>query len=118
MNSPQEYLKELNEAREPLRASVAHQALALIDEHTSLLFDLHNAFVKPQNEHQQRAIQGLVDDVKSFSHDVQEQPLANRCRLLALVLHETPSSVDQGVKDTLLDNLLALLSSGIDLEHP
>ncbi|PFH51493.1 hypothetical protein AMATHDRAFT_58882 [Amanita thiersii Skay4041] len=119
--SPDEYLKELNEAREPLRATIARQALLLIDEHVSLLFDLHNAFIKPQNGHQQQAIQDLIDDVKSFSpyaYDVQEQPLANRCRLLALVLSETPSSVDQATRDTLTDSLLALLLSSIDLEHP
>ncbi len=119
--SPQEYLKELNEAREPLRAAIPSQALTLIDEHNSLLFDLHNAFTKPQNDYQQQAIQDLVEDVKSFSpfaYDVQEQPLANRCRLLALILHETPSSVDQTTRDSLLECLLALLLSSIDLEHP
>ncbi|KAF8629680.1 hypothetical protein AX17_005616 [Amanita inopinata Kibby_2008] len=119
--SPEECLKELNGAREPLRAAIARQALLLVDEHVSLLFDLHNVFIKPQDAHQQRAIQDLVEDVKTFSpyaYDVQEQPLANRCRLLALVLHEAPSSVDQGTRDVLMDSLLALLLSSIDLEHP
>ena len=119
--SPQEYLKELNEARETLRATISRQALTLIDEHTSLLFDLHNAFTKTQNDYQQQAIQDLIEDVKAFSpfaYDVQEQPLANRCRLLALVLHETPSSVDQTTKDLLMEYLLALLLSSIDVEHP
>ncbi|KAK2463266.1 hypothetical protein APHAL10511_004921 [Amanita phalloides] len=119
--SPQEYLKELNEARESLRAAIPRQALVLIDEHTSLLFDLHGAFTKPQNDYQQQAIQDLVEDVKAFSpfaYNVQEQPLANRCRLLALTLHETPSSVDQATRDLLMECLMTLLSSSIDFEHP
>ncbi|KAF8625408.1 hypothetical protein AX15_005373 [Amanita polypyramis BW_CC] len=119
--NPQEYLKELNEAREPLRATIARQALVLIDEHTSLLFDLHNAFIKVQDDYQQQAIQDLVEDIRIFSpyaYDVQEQPLANRCRLLALILHETPSSVDEATRDSLMDCLLVLLLSSMDLEHP
>lgn len=121
VKSPPEYLKELNEARESLLASMARQALTLIDEHNSLLFDLRNAFTKPQNEPQQQAIKHLVEDVKAFSpfaYGGQEQPLANRCRLLALVLHEIPSSIDQDTRDILMDNLLALLLSSIDLERP
>lgn len=110
----EEWRKELNEAREPLRASISRQALLLVDEHVSLLFDLHVAFIRPANDHQKRAVQDLVDDIKAFSpsaYDVQEQPLANRCRLLALVLCETPSSLNQELRALLLDSLLALLLS-------
>ncbi|GLB37041.1 putative protein with domain of Unknown Function (DUF913) [Lyophyllum shimeji] len=111
--------RELEEAREPLRARLSRQALQLIDEHVSLLFELHVIFVRPNNTHRQQAVQDLVDDVKAFSphaYDVQEQPLANRCRLLALVLSESPSLLNQEMRTTLMDSLLALLLSCID--HP
>ncbi|KAF9012343.1 hypothetical protein BDQ17DRAFT_1232733 [Cyathus striatus] len=117
----EEWKRELDEAREPLRGSLSRQALLLIDEHQSLLFDLHVAFVKPNDSHQQQAVKDLVDDVQTFSpfaYDVQEQPLANRCRLLALVLCETPSSVKMELRNILMDRLLALLLSSIDPEHP
>lgn len=116
----EEWRKELDEAREPLKASISRQSLLLIDEHLSLLFDLHIAFTKPSS-HQQRAVRDLVDDINTFSafaYDVQEQPLANRCRLLALVLCERPASLDQELRNTLMDHLLALLLSSIDPEHP
>ena len=44
--------------------------------------------------------------------------LPNRCRLLALVLCENPSSLDQDLRNTLMDHLLALLLSSINPEHP
>ncbi|KAJ7188201.1 hypothetical protein C8R46DRAFT_1341056 [Mycena filopes] len=105
---------ELDEAREPLRAGISRQALLLVDEHLSLIFHLHAAFIRPANAHQQQAVRDLVDDIKDFSpfaYDVQEQPLANRCRLLALVLCETPSSLSTELRVTLMDSLLALLLS-------
>lgn len=113
--------KSLNEAREPLVASISRQSLLLIDEHTQLLFDLHVAFTKANNTHQTRAVQDLVDDVKAFSlspDNAHEQPLANRCRLLALVLCEAPASLEMESRNTLLDQLLALLLPSIDLKHP
>ncbi|KAJ3575128.1 hypothetical protein NP233_g1305 [Leucocoprinus birnbaumii] len=116
----EEWKKALDEAREPLKGLVSRQALLLVDEHQSLLFELHSAFVRSGPE-QSQAVQSLVDDVKSFSpyaYDVQEQPLANRCRLLALVLSETPSSLDNSLRKQLLDSLLALLRSGVDPENP
>ncbi|KAG6878824.1 hypothetical protein C0992_007445, partial [Termitomyces sp. T32_za158] len=117
-----EWRRDLDEAREPLRAGFSRQALLLIDEHVSLLFELHVIFVRPNNAHRVQAIQDLVDDVKAFSpfaYDVQEQPLANRCRLLALVLSESPSLLNQGVREVLLESLLALLSSCVDRpDHP
>ncbi|KAK0485978.1 hypothetical protein IW261DRAFT_1662959 [Armillaria novae-zelandiae] len=120
----EEWQKELNEAREPLKAGISRQALLLVDEHLSLIFDLHVAFIRPSSVHQRKAVQDLVDDIKSFSphaYDVQEQPLANRCRLLALVLCETPSSLSPELRATLMESLLALLLSNpvsIDPEHP
>ena len=115
-----EWRKALDEAREPLRASISRQSLLLIDEHLPLLFDLHIAFTKG-GSHQLQAVRDLVDDIKAFSrfaYDVQEQPLANRCRLLALVLCENPSSLDQELRNTLMDHLLALLLSSVNPEHP
>ncbi|KAJ7287510.1 hypothetical protein C8J57DRAFT_1707813 [Mycena rebaudengoi] len=120
----EQWRKELDEAREPLRAGISRQALLLVDEHLSLIFHLHAAFIRPNNAHQQQAVRDLVDDIKDFSpfaYDVQEQPLANRCRLLALVLCETPSSLGPELRVTLMDSLLALLLSNpvsIDPEHP
>jgi len=118
--SVDEWRKSLDEAREPLRASISRQSLLLIDEHLALLFDLHVAFTK-QSSHQQQAVRDLVGDIKAFSafaYDVQEQPLANRCRLLALVFCENPGSIDQDLRNTLMDHLLALLLSSVDPEHP
>ncbi|KAF7288667.1 hypothetical protein HMN09_01372700 [Mycena chlorophos] len=120
----EEWQTELDEAREPLRAKISRQALLLVDEHLSLIFHLHGAFIRPSNAHQQQAVRDLVDDIKDFSpfaYDVQEQPLANRCRLLALVLCEAPSSLSPELRATLLDSLLALLLSSpvsIDPESP
>ncbi|KAJ7647304.1 hypothetical protein FB45DRAFT_975025 [Roridomyces roridus] len=122
--STEEWRKELDEAREQLRSNISRQALLLVDEHLSLIFHLHVAFIRPNNSHQQKAVRDLVDDIKDFSpfaYDVQEQPLANRCRLLALVLCETPSSLTPELRVTLMDSLLALLLSNpvsIDPEHP
>jgi E3 ubiquitin-protein ligase HUWE1 len=122
--STEQWQTELDEAREPLRAGISRQALLLVDEHLSLIFHLHVAFIRPNNAHQQQAVRDLVDDIKDFSpfaYDVQEQPLANRCRLLALVLCETPSSLSPELRITLMDSLLALLLSNpvsIDPEHP
>ncbi|KAF9566753.1 hypothetical protein CPC08DRAFT_814629 [Agrocybe pediades] len=116
----EEWRKALDEAREPLRANISKQALLLIDEHLSLLFDLHITFTKP-SKYQKQAVRNLVDDIKTFSsfaYDTQEQPLANRCRLLALVLCEKPATLDQDLKNILMDHLLALLLSCTDLEHP
>lgn len=115
-----EWRKLLNEAREPLRENISKRALSLIDEHLSLLFDLHVVFTK-RSSHQGQAIRNLIDDVSSFSayaYDVQEQPLANRCRLLALVLCERPEALEAGLRSTLMDRLLALLLSTRDPEHP
>lgn len=122
--TPEEWRAELNQAREPLRANISRQALLLVDEHLSLIFDLHVAFIKPAGEHQIQAVRSLVNDIKAFSpyaYDVQEQPLANRCRLLALVLCETPGSLTTELRATLMECLLALLLSNpvsINTEQP
>lgn len=118
--SAEEWRQALDEAREPLRESISRQALLLIDEHLSLLFDLHIAFTK-SSKYQEQAVRNLVDDIKTFSvfaYDTQEQPLANRCRLLALVLCEKPTALNFELRNTLMDHLLALLLSCSNLEHP
>ncbi|KAJ4483401.1 hypothetical protein J3R30DRAFT_3834848 [Lentinula aciculospora] len=120
----EEWRKDLETAREPLRTGISRKALSLVDEHISLLFDIHAAFVRPVEAHQPEAIRNIVDDIKAFSpyaYDVQEQPLANRCRLLALVLCETPSSLGPEFRSSLMDSLLALLLSNpisTDPGHP
>lgn len=117
--SNEEWRKELSEAREPLVENLSKQALLLIDEHQQLLFDLQKAFTKGSPQ-QKQAIQNLIDDIKAFSpqaYDVREQPLANRCRLLALVLCEPPNPLSQETANELMDNLLALLSS-VTIENP
>lgn len=113
----EQWRQELDEARENLKAGFSRQALLLIDVHVSLLFELHVIFVRPNNPRRQQAVQDLVDDIKAFSpfaYDVQEQPLANRCRLLALVLSESPSLLSQEMRTALMDSLLTLLLSCID----
>lgn len=118
--SNDEWRKLLDEAREPLKVNISKRSLSLIDEHLSLLFDLHIVFTKG-SKHQEQAIRNLVDDISSFStyaYDVREQPLANRCRLLALVLCEKPSSLEPDLRNTLMERLLALLLTTRDPEHP
>ncbi|KAH9949004.1 hypothetical protein B0H21DRAFT_198859 [Amylocystis lapponica] len=117
---PQEWLDELNAAREPLKDGIGRQALRLVDEHPSLAFDVQRVFVGPENDYRKQAVQDVVDDIKVFSqsaYDVQEQPLAVRCRLLALVLNDPSSPLSQlseSEAKNLLDVLLALLLSNPD----
>jgi len=115
-----EWKKLLDESREPLRANISKRSLSLIDENLPLLSDLHVVFTKRSN-HQGQAVRDLIDDISVFStyaYDVQEQPLANRCRLLALVFCETPSTLEQDLRNILMDHLLALLVSTKEPEHP
>jgi len=118
--TPAEWRAELNKSRENLQASLSTQSLLLIDQHPDLVFHLHSAFTK-SGLHQAAAVSKLISDVEAFSvaaYDVHEQPLANRCRLLALVLCETPSSMDDASRNALMNHLLVLLLSGIDPERP
>ncbi|KIY50356.1 hypothetical protein FISHEDRAFT_64973 [Fistulina hepatica ATCC 64428] len=109
-----EWRAELNAAREALKESISRKCLSLLDEHSDLIFDVRNAFVKSMGKQQEHAIRGLISDIKDFSpyaYDVQEQPLANRCRLLASILSEAPNVIPADVRQVLLDSLLALLLS-------
>jgi len=113
MNSLEELRKELDGAREGLKTGLTRQALQLVDEHPSLIFEIQRAFMRPNDELQEQSIRTLIDDIQSFSpaaYDVQEQPLAARCRLLALVLSESPV-IPHALGQSLMDTLLALLLS-------
>ncbi|PCH43593.1 hypothetical protein WOLCODRAFT_75349 [Wolfiporia cocos MD-104 SS10] len=117
VKSAEEWLSELNAARDPIKDGLGAQALRIVDEHPSLVFDLQKIFVGSNNGYREQAARQLVDDVKAFSpaaYDVQEQPLAVRCRLLALVLSEPQSPLSQmsdSDSKSLVDVLLALLLS-------
>jgi len=109
--------KELTAARDAFAAEMPQQALRLLDEHSTLVFDVHRAFTATGEAAQEKAIYLLIDDLKAFSpaaYDIQEQPLAVRCRLLAIIFAEVPSSIVRKVAidgKNLMDDLLALLLS-------
>ncbi|KAG1732222.1 uncharacterized protein EDB91DRAFT_677858 [Suillus paluster] len=119
----EELRKDLEEARESLKKELPPRALQLVDEHPSLIFEVHRAFMQPTDELQEQSIRTLIDDIQSFSpaaYDVHEQPLAARCRLLAIVLSESPT-LPQALGQSLMDTLLALLLSNSvrgDSSHP
>jgi E3 ubiquitin-protein ligase HUWE1 len=116
--TPEARRKELAAAREEFTTSMPHQALRLLDDHSSLMFDVHSVFTVSGEGTQERSINLLIDDITTFSpaaYDVQEQPLAVRCRLLAVIFGEVQPLVVrktaiEGKK--LMDTLLALLLSG------
>ncbi|KAG6372318.1 hypothetical protein JVT61DRAFT_7758 [Boletus reticuloceps] len=118
--SLEELRQELNIVREPLKASLTRQALLLVDEHPSLIFEVHKAFLRPSPDLQELSIRSLIDDIKEYSPgalDVQEEPLATRCRLLALVLSECPT-LEPSIGRNLMDCLLALLLSNSSTTEP
>lgn len=112
--------QELNVTREPLKAGLTRQALLLVDEHPSLIFEVHKAFLRPSPDLQELSIRSLIDDIKEYSPralDVKEEPLATRCRLLALVLSECPT-LEPSIGRNLMDCLLALLLSNSTTMEP
>ncbi|KAH7909328.1 hypothetical protein BJ138DRAFT_1181114 [Hygrophoropsis aurantiaca] len=118
----EEWRQELDAAREPLNDSLSRNSLRLVDEHPSLIFDVQRVFYRLSDAPDGQSLRSLVDDIKSFSpnaFDVKEEPLAVRCRLLALVLVES-ASIPQALGRSLMDSLLALLlSNPISTEqHP
>ena len=116
--TPEARRKELTIAREEFAASMPQQALRLLDDHSSLMFDVRSVFTISGEGTQECSINLLIDDITSFSpaaYDVQEQPLAVRCRLLAVIFGEVQPSVVRKVAiegKKLMDILLALLLSG------
>ncbi|KAI0373495.1 hypothetical protein BV20DRAFT_1119067 [Pilatotrama ljubarskyi] len=115
--STEEWAKELNAAREPLKEDLGRRVLRLADEHPSLVFDVQKVFVGSATEYRTQAVKALIDDIHAFSpkaYDVQEQPLSVRCHLLALVLGD-PSSPAAQMPDkdaeSLVNVLLSLLLS-------
>ncbi|KAL1945966.1 hypothetical protein VTO73DRAFT_1968 [Trametes versicolor] len=113
--STEEWLKELNAAREPFKEELGRRVLSLVDEHPSLVFDVQKVFVGPASEYRTQAVKALIDDIHAFSpkaYDVQEQPLFVRCHLLALVLGDTSSPAAQMADkeaESLMNVLLSLL---------
>ncbi|TDL26261.1 hypothetical protein BD410DRAFT_895667 [Rickenella mellea] len=119
----EERRNELNLARETLTADLGTLALRLIDSHPSLIFDVKRAFTGSADGYQAQAVRSVVDDIRKFSpsaFDVHEEPLAVRCRLLALILSDSPSTtvrITGSNEQSLMDLLLALLLSnpaGVD----
>ena len=111
--SAEEWVKELNAAREPLKDGIGRRVLSLVDEHSSLVFDVQKVFVGPTSEYRTQAVKALIDDIQAFSpsaYDVQEQPLSVRCHLLALVLGE-PSSPASQMPEKEAENLMTVLLS-------
>ncbi|KAI9449410.1 hypothetical protein BJY52DRAFT_1215929 [Lactarius psammicola] len=118
--SAEEWRSELNTMREPLKSDVGRLALRLVDEHPELIFDIHNAFIGRADGYQRSSVRLLVDDIRAFTSNPhnQEQPLAVRCRLLALVLNEVPgsfASIVNGDEQTFMEAILTLLPS-IDID--
>ncbi|KAH9176780.1 hypothetical protein EDB89DRAFT_1939867, partial [Lactarius sanguifluus] len=90
--SAEEWRGELNVMREPLKSDSSYSIST-------------NAFIGRADGYQRSSVRLLVDDIQAFtsnSHS-QEQPLAVRCRLLALVLNEVPAFM--GVILTLLPSI-------------
>ena len=111
--SSEEWATELNTAREPLKEGIGRRVLGLVDEHSSLVFDVQKVFIGPSSEYRTQAVKALIDDIQSFSpsaYDVQEQPLSVRCHLLALVLGE-PTSPAAQMQEKEAENLMNVLVS-------
>ncbi|KAI0063633.1 hypothetical protein BV25DRAFT_1854068 [Artomyces pyxidatus] len=111
----EEWRKELNAARDTVKATMGDRALKLIDNSPGQLFDFRNIFIGPVGGYQQSSIRILLNDIKVWSpyaHDIQEEAIATRCRLLALILNESPASFTSyiaGDEKSVVDTLLALL---------
>lgn len=115
--SSEERIKELNEAREPLKKGLGRRTLALLDEHPSLVFDAQRIFIGPSGPHRDQSVGCIIEDIKAFStsaYDHQEHPMAVRCRILAMILGDPGSpmsSMSEAEAKNLMETLLALLLS-------
>lgn len=122
--SHEEWLKELNELREPLKGGLGSRVLGLVDEHPALVFDVQKIFVGPSAPYRDQAVSLLTEDVKKFSgaaFDHHEQPLSVRFRILALVLNDPSSplaAMPEAEATSLMDTLIGLLlSAPINVEN-
>ncbi|KAI6134471.1 hypothetical protein EV401DRAFT_2052880 [Pisolithus croceorrhizus] len=116
----EELRRDLDIAREPLRTELASRALVLVDEYPSLIFDVCKVFVQPSADVREFSVRSLIGDIKAYSpgaYDVREEPLAIRCRLLALALSEC-QSLEPALGRGLMDSLLALLLSNSTIIEP
>ena len=108
---------ELDEIRKSLISDIGPQALRLADARPSLIFDARHVFIGPNDKYQPEAIRCDVQDIEKFSsaaYDVQEEPLAVRCRLLALILADSPTAaleISGKEEINLMDMLYTLLLS-------
>ena len=115
--TPEERRQELVELRKTFTTDVGPLMLRLVDAHPSLIFDIRQVFASGASSPFSDGIQCIIADIEKFSpmaFDVQEEPLAVRCRLLALVLAESPREVleiSSGKDRSLMDLLHALLLS-------
>lgn len=123
----EERRQELNTLRQTFTTDLGPIMLRLVDAHPSLVFDVRQAFTGPPDSHQADAVRCIIADIEKFSpmaFDVQEEPLSVRCRLLALVLTESPRTVldvSSGKDRGLMDLLHALLLSqpiGKEVDQP
>ncbi|KAL5523755.1 hypothetical protein ACEPAG_7928 [Sanghuangporus baumii] len=122
----EERKQELEEIRKSFVTDIGPLALRLADAHGTLIFDVRHVLIGPGDNYQPEAIRCVINDIERFSpdaYDVQEDPLAVRCRLLALMLAEAPKTVLEiaGEEKNLMDMLHALLLSqpvGPDKDQP
>lgn len=124
----EERRKELDSLREDLKSDIAPLSLRLADAHPALIFDVRQAFIEPGTgtlEYQLDAIRSVIRDIQNYSpsaYDIHEEPLAVRCRLLALMLTDSPKDVvESGEGKGVMDMLHAILLSqpiGVDKDQP
>lgn len=115
--SAAERREELGAIRMSFRCNIGPAALRLLDAHPTLIFDIRQFFVGQPAEQTAEPTKTLIDDIEKFSpaaYDINEEPLALRFRLLALILMDSPKSI-VGITGTrgqsLMDILDALLLS-------
>ncbi|KAI5123932.1 hypothetical protein M0805_006347 [Coniferiporia weirii] len=125
--SVEERKQELNAFRKTLISDIGPLSLRLADAHPSLVFEVRHAFIGPSDKYQSEAVRCVIKDIEKFSpaaYDVQEEPLAVRCRLLALILTDSPKAaleISGNGEKSLMDLFHALLLShpiGLDKDQP
>ncbi|THH06601.1 hypothetical protein EW145_g3974 [Phellinidium pouzarii] len=123
----EERRQELDIIRQTSVSDIGPLSLRLADAHPSLIFEVRHAFIGPSDKYQFEAVRCVLKDIEKFSpaaYDLQEEPLAVRCRLLALILADSPKSaleISGNEEKSLMDLLHALLLShpiGLDKDQP